>query len=98
MPVRGCRVKSSEASSKTLSRRTQTLSQLRMTLSGGDTSTQLQSEIRALTAEERRAVLKDANLPVEIPPDHALAMKADLALPWFKMRQISRYQNTLYPP
>ena len=83
-------MKSSEASSKTLSRRTHTLSQLRTSLSGGDTSAQLQSEIRALFKEERQEVLKEAHLPIEIPPDHALAMKADLALPWARMRSISR--------
>lgn len=90
MPVRGCRVKSSEASSKTLSRRTQTLSKLRSSISGGDTSAQLLSEMHALTKEEREKVLKEAQLPIEIPPDHALAIKADLGLPWSKMRRISR--------
>ena len=90
MPVRRCRVKSSEASSKTLSHRTQTLATLRKSLSGGDTAVQLQSELRALSKEERAVVLKEAQLPIEIPPDYALAMKATLALPWAKMRKISR--------
>ena len=90
MSVRGCRVRSSEASSKTLARRTQTLSRLRVSISGGDTSTQLQSEIHALSPEERKEVLKEAQLPIEIPPEHALALKADLGIPWAKMRHISR--------
>lgn len=90
MPVRACRVKSSKASSKTLSHRTRTLTQLRTSISGGDTSMQLQSELHALSKEEREAVLQEAQLPIQIPPDHALAMKADLALPWAKMRVVSR--------
>lgn len=90
MPVRGCRVKSSEASSKTVTQRTRTLTELRTTISGGDTSVQLKDEIRALSREEREDVLKEAQLPIIIPPDHALAIKADLALPWSKMRVISR--------
>ena len=90
MPVRACRVRSSEASARTLSHRTQTLTNLRTHISGGDTSVQLQSEIKALTKEEREEILKEAHLPIEIPPDHALAMKADLALPWAEMRAISR--------
>jgi len=51
---------------------------------------QLRSELRALSKEEREELLQSAGLPIEIPPDHALAMKADLALPWAKMRVISR--------
>lgn len=90
MPVKACRVRSSEACSKTVANRTQTLNQLRTSITGGDSSVQLQSELRALTKEEREKVLKSAGLPIEIPPDHALAMKASLALPWAKMRVISR--------
>ena len=90
MPIRACRVKSSEASAKTITHRTRTLTDLRNTLSGGECSIQLRSELKALSKEEREEVLKDAQLPVQLPPDHALAMKAELALPWAKMRKISR--------
>ena len=90
MPVRACRVRSSEACSKTVSNRTQTLSQLRSSLTGGDESVQLRSELRALSKEKREDILKSAGLPIAIPPDHALAMKADLAIPWGTMREISR--------
>ena len=90
MPVRGCRVKSSEASAKTLTHRTRILTDLRSSLSGGDTSVQLQSELRALSKDEREALLQEAHLPIEIPPEHALAMKADLAFSWSSMRKVSR--------
>ena len=90
MPVRGCRVRSSEACRKTISNRSRTLSELRSHISGGDTSLQMRSEIRALSKEEREALLQEAGLPIVIPPNHALAMKADLSLPWSKMRVISR--------
>ena len=83
-------MKSSEASYNTVSQRTKTLTQLRDTISGGDTSLQLRAELRVLSKEEREAVLKGAGLPVKIPPAHALAMKADLGLPWAKMREISK--------
>ncbi len=91
MPVKACRVRSSEACSKTIANRTQTLNQLRTSITGGDTGVQLKSELRALTKEQREEVLQSAGLPIQIPPDHALAMKAGLALPWGKMRVISRY-------
>ena len=51
---------------------------------------QLQSEIRCLQKEEREEVLKGANLPITIPAEHVLAIKADLGLPWAKLRVISR--------
>lgn len=52
---------------------------------------QLCSELQSLTAEDRQKLLLDASLPLSIPPDHALAMKADLSLPWAKLRVIRRY-------
>ena len=85
-----CRVRSSEACSRTINNRTKALLTMRSSISGGDTSAQLQAEIKSLSKEEREAVLREAQLPIHIPPDHALAMKADLALPWAKMRVISR--------
>ena len=90
MAVTKCRVKTSEASNKTIVRRTRSISQLRTYVSGGDVSVQMRSELQALSKNDREELLREANLPVQIPPDHALAMKADLALPWAKMRVISR--------
>ena len=90
MAITKCRVSSSNACNKTLLRRSAQLSQLRKVISGGETSTQFQSELRCLTRAEREDVLKDAHLPVVIPAEHALALKANLALPWAKLRSISR--------
>ena len=55
--------------------------------------TQLRSEIRCLSKEERQDLLRSAGLPVVIPPDHALAIKADLSIPWSKLRVIRRQVN-----
>jgi hypothetical protein len=90
MPVPQCRVKSSEACRKTVLRRSHCISSLRDAVSGGEAVTQLQSEIRCLSKEERQELLKKAGLPIVIPPDHALYLKADLALPWIQLRGISR--------
>lgn len=51
---------------------------------------QLKSEVRCLSKDERQEILKGANLPITIPADHVLAMKADLSLPWAKLRVITR--------
>jgi hypothetical protein len=53
----------------------------------------MQAEVKALSKDEREALLAEAQLPVHIPPNHVLAMKADLAIPWNKMRKISRYSQ-----
>ena len=66
------------------------LSQVRSVVSGGDTRAQFQAEIKSLSNEERKELLGQVGLPVIIPTDHALAMKADLALPWTKLRVLRR--------
>ena len=90
MAVPQSEVKSSEACSKTLRRRSHCLSSIREAVSGGDAIVQLQSEVRCLSREERQQLLQKADLPVVIPTDHALAMKADLSLSWDKLRVIRR--------
>ena len=95
MPVTGSRISSSEASRRTLKRRTDDISRIRDVTSGGESSAQFQAEIRSLSKEQREQLLQQAHLPVVIPTDHALAMKADLSLPWNKLR-IMRYVYALH--
>ena len=86
----GCRVPTANASKKTVKRRTTVLSSVRQFTSGGDSSKQLAAEIQSLTKSEREDLLHQAQLPVVVPVDHALAMKADLAIPWTKLRILRR--------
>ena len=65
---------SGSASKKTLQRRSHQISQARMVVSSGDTSSQLQAEVKLLT------LLGEMGLPVVIPTDHTLAIKADFTL------------------
>ena len=58
--------------------------------SGGDSTAQLAAEIKSLSKSEREDLHQQACLPVVIPPDHALAMKADLGIPWNKLRILRR--------
>lgn len=90
MPVPQSQVKSSEACPKTLQRRSHCLSSIRDAVSGGEAVTQLQSEIRCLSKDERQQLLGEAGLPVVIPTEQALAIKADLALSWNKLRVVRR--------
>ena len=52
----------------------------------------LASEIRCLTKAEHEELLQDAQLPVVIPTEHALAVKADLEIPWNNLRILRRYE------
>ncbi len=67
------------------------IGRIRSIASGGDNHIQLETEVKALTKEERDELLHQAQLPVVIPTEHVLAMKADLALPWNKLRILRRY-------
>ena len=50
----------------------------------------IQEEVGTLTKEEKQKLLKEA-LPLEIPADHALAMKSTLGISWTKLRTLRRY-------
>ena len=83
-------VSSDEASSKMIHRRSQHLSVVRGIVSAGASSSQLCDEVRALTREERCKLLQEAGFSTDIPAEHGLAMKADIGLPWAKLRVIRR--------
>lgn len=91
MPLVGCRVSSSVAGYKTLRNRSHQLEEMREAISGGSSNIQMQNEITYLPEESRAAILSEAALPIQIPTDHSLAMKAHLQLPWSKIRAIRRY-------
>ena len=88
--VPACRVPTAEASRRTIEWRTEVLSTVRQIASGGDSTTQFAAEIKSLSKTEREDLLKQAHLPVIIPADHALAIKADLGIPWNKLRILRR--------
>jgi hypothetical protein len=90
VPITGSRISSGSASKKTLQRRSQQISQARKVISGGDASSQLQAEVKLLSDYERKKLLGEIGLPVVIPTDHALAIKADLALPLTKLQVLRR--------
>jgi len=74
--------------------RSKHLAALRQKVSGGDLSSariQLAHEIRQ-NRDERDTLLREAGItvPHETPAVDILAMKADLAIPWKKLRSIRR--------
>ena len=82
------RVVSSDASERTQRRRRDDLVERRERLSGGaeDMALQLGLEVRALTKEDRQKLLADAGVKLEIDATQSLAIKAELAIPWYRLR------------
>ena len=78
-------VSTSEACTRTVQRRVRQVQGLRETLGVG-----LEQELRVLSKCDRQKLLQEASLPIEIPADHSLAMKANLALSWNKLRTLRR--------
>ena len=92
MRVVSPRVSSSEASRSTVRRRSSEMSSVREAISGGSATIQLKDELKTLTDDERKQILQ----PVcHIIPQETLAMKADLLIPWNKMRIMRRCVSNL---
>ncbi len=79
-------------SSTTLRARTSTLAAVRKNLSGSEVGAQQQlvDELKPTNRKVREEIIKEAGITPEIPYGEGLAMKADLALPWRKLRHLRR--------
>ena len=62
-------------------------------MSGGleDATKQLQLEVQAMPKQDRQRLLKEAGVSVEIGTTQALAIKADPAIPWYRIRILRKY-------
>ena len=88
------RIATSEASHWTVRRRTHEMSAIRDSISGGAAAAQLQDELSLLSETDRSELLDITKCPpVELSSSDTLAMKADLVLPWNKMRIMRRYTH-----
>ena len=84
---------SSAASKETIRTRTAELSKHKSLTSGGADVVQLQEEIKACTSTEHEQILSELHkggLKVEVPVNQILALKADLSIPWTKLRDVKR--------
>ena len=64
-----------------------------MFASGVEASLQLQDEVKSCHKDERQALLDELHnggFKVEVTPEQTLAMKANLAIPWVKLRVVRR--------
>ena len=92
MKVSSSRVPSSEIS-RTVKSRVKVIDTVREGASGKDSSFQLMAEVNYLSQEQREGLLQQAQLPLVIPTDHALALKANLSIPCTKFRVLRRYSK-----
>ena len=84
---------SSTASKETIRARTAELSKHRHLTSKGADVVQLQEEIKARTSAEREMILSELHkggFKVEVPVHQILGLKADLNIPWTKLREVRR--------
>ena len=50
----------------------------------------LEDEVKAIPKETRTALPKDMALPIKIPTEHSLALKATTTVSWNKLRTLTR--------
>ncbi len=84
-------IPSGVCSGETVRRRSNEITRIRESLSVGDTTIQMGNEIKLIPKEERDILMKEAHFTVTISPEQGLAMKADLNIPWNKLRVMRRY-------
>ena len=90
------RVGTLEASSKTVRNCAKEVSSYRSRVTGGEgTLRQFGDEMRALPQEEREELMRVFTTPVSISAENVLSLKADLVIPWNKLRAMRRYANAL---
>ena len=82
----------SKASNRTLYSYRKQVQKVQHVLTSDDLTctTLLREEIRSLSKNEKNSLLKNAGITLDISPEQGLAIKADLTLPWNKIRMIRR--------
>ena len=87
------RVDSGTASKETIRVQTAEITKHRHLTSGGADIVQLQDEVMVCSSAEREQILSEVHnggFKVEVPVSQILGMKADLNIPWTKLREVRR--------
>lgn len=84
-----------EVTQQTKRRRTETLNTLRDIMSGGDAKEQFKDELKTLTQEEKNLLIREAGLTQSLSEGQGLSLKADLDLPWHRLRKLRRYVSNV---
>lgn len=87
------RVNSSEATARMVRLRSAEIREHRSLIRGGDNTTQLQDEMKLCSCSEREGILAElhnSSSTINVTAKESLAMKADLNIPWTKLRVVRR--------
>ena len=84
-----------KAAPRTVRKRSHSLASVRLAISAGDCCTQFAHKFHACSKEDRTEVLEElrqtaGNFLIQIPADTSLAFKAELNIPWNKLRVMKR--------
>lgn len=101
--VRQARVPTGKAASRTIRKRSHSLANVRTALSAGDDTSQFAHELHSSSrnAEDRQRLMDEirhmgGKFLFQVSAESSVAMKADLNIPWNKMRAMRRYTEKSY--
>lgn len=90
---------SGEAAPRTVRQRSQSLANVRLAVTAGDTTAQLSHELHSVEREDREKLLeeikKTGKFLIRVPVQVSLAMKADMGIPWNQIRLLRRWETKL---
>ena len=93
-PIRVARKSSTETCKRSIEKRSQAAKELVKIIAGEDGfNVQTSAIVKSLDIVEREKILKGL-VEVKIPSNHIAAMKATLNIPWYQLREISRWLST----
>ncbi|KAL5516722.1 hypothetical protein EMCRGX_G002128 [Ephydatia muelleri] len=91
MQITKPRIPTHSASARTVKRRSMEMHLARDAISMGESSALLRRELDYLDEAEKQNLLQQAGIVCKIGPQDALAIKADLGVPWAKLRYLRRW-------
>ena len=91
--VSQAQVPSGNAAPRTIRKRSHSLANVRLAVSAGDDTTQLAHEIHTWSLDERKKLIEEIRWAVGnfcISVEQSVVLKADLSIPWNKLRVMRR--------
>jgi cystathionine beta-lyase/cystathionine gamma-synthase len=91
--VSQAQVPSGKAAQRTIRKRSHSLASVRSAVSAGDDTTQLAHEVHSCHQEERKKLIEEIRRTeggFRISVEQSVTLKADLSIPWSKLRTMRR--------
>ena len=91
--VSQAQVPSGKAATRTIYKRSHSLANVRLVVSAGDDTTQLTHKIHTCSQDEREKLIEEIRRTegsFRISVEQSVALKADISIPWSKLRMIRK--------